>query len=210
MATSSESIQHIYKSRNVLINILESRGFLVDDYNEFSINEINIMFNNNQLDLLLENNDNTRKIFVKYYLSKSLRPNNIQEIVDDLFYLEEILTKNDELLIIVKDDINDSIKATLTQIWDEKKIFVSIVSLKRLQYNIIDHSLVPKHTILTLEEKNDIKKSYNIINDSKFPEISRFDPVSVVIGLRPDDLCKITRPSKTAITSEYYRLCYNK
>ena len=210
MATSSESIQHIYKSRNVLINILESRGFLVDDYNEFSINEINIIFNNNQLDLLLENNDNTRKIFVKYYLSKSLRPNNIQEIVDDLFYLEEILTKNDELLIIVKDDINDSIKATLTQIWDEKKIFVSIVSLKRLQYNIIDHSLVPKHTILTLEEKNDIKKSYNIINDSKFPEISRFDPVSVVIGLRPDDLCKITRPSKTAITSEYYRLCYNK
>ena len=73
--TSSESILNIYKSRNTLIEILQQREFNVDDYNEFSINEINVMFNNNQLDLLLENNNN--KIFVKYYLGKSLRPNNI-------------------------------------------------------------------------------------------------------------------------------------
>ena len=37
------------------------------------------MVSNNQLDLFLENKNNT-KIFVKYYLGKSLRPNNIQEI----------------------------------------------------------------------------------------------------------------------------------
>ena len=61
--TSSESILNIYKSRNTLIEILQQREFNVDDYNEFSINEINVMFNNNQLDLLLENNNN--KIFVK-------------------------------------------------------------------------------------------------------------------------------------------------
>ena len=53
-------------------------------------------------------------------------------------------------------------------------------------------------------------KKYNVIDDSKFPEISRFDPVSTLIGLRPDNLCKIIRPSKTSITSEFYRLCYNK
>ena len=60
------------------------------------------------------------------------------------------------------------------------------------------------------EEKNDIKKRYNIVDDSKFPQISRFDPVATVIGLRPEQLCKIIRSSKTAITSEYFRLCYNK
>ena len=64
--TSSESILNIYKSRNTLIEILQQREFNVDDYNEFSINEINVMFNNNQLDLLLENSNS--KIFVKYYL----------------------------------------------------------------------------------------------------------------------------------------------
>lgn len=207
--TSTETIKNIYKSRNILIGILQNRDFNVDDYNEFSINEINIMVNNNQLDLLLENKNNT-KIFVKYYLGKSLRPANIQEIAEDLFNLEEILSKDDELLIIVKDDINDSIKNMLVHIWNSQKIFVSIISLKRLQYNILNHNLVPKHIIMTEEEKIDVKKKYNVIDDSKFPEISRFDPVSTLIGLRPDNLCKIIRPSKTSITSEFYRLCYNK
>jgi DNA-directed RNA polymerase I, II, and III subunit RPABC1 len=207
--SSTETIKNIYKSRNILIQILQNRGYNVDDYNEFSINEINIMVSNNQLDLLLENKNNN-KIFVKYYLGKSLRPNNIQEIVEDLFNLEEILSKDDELLIIVKDDINDSIKNMLVHIWNSQKIFVSIISLKRLQYNILNHTLVPEHIIMTEEEKLDVKKKYNVIDDSKFAEISRFDPVSTLIGLRPDNLCKIIRPSKTSITSEFYRLCYNK
>ena len=210
MTSTSESIQQIYKSRNNLIDILQERNFNVSDYNEFSINEINIMVTNNQLDLLLENTSNSQKIFVKYYLGKSLRPNNINDIVEDIFNLETILSKNDELLIIVKDDINDSIKSTLVQIWNEHKIYVSIISIKRLQFNILKHTLVPKHSILTNDEKIAIKQEYNITNDSKFPEISRFDPVARTIGLKPEQLCEITRPSKTAITSKYYRLCYNK
>ena len=207
--TSTETIKNIYKSRNILVEILQNRDFNVNDYNEFSINEVNLMVNNNQLDLLLENSNST-KIFVKYYLGKSLRPANIQEIVDDLFNLEEILSKDDDLLIIVKDDINDSIKNMLIHIWNNQKIFVSVISIKRLQYNILNHNLVPEHIIMTEEEKIDVKKRYNVIHDSKFPEISRFDPVSTLIGLRPGKLCKIIRPSKTSITTEFFRLCYNK
>jgi len=210
MTSTSETIQQIYKSRNNLIDILQERNFNVSDYNEFSINEINIMVTNNQLDLLLENTSNSQKIFVKYYLGKSLRPNNINDIVEDIFNLETILSKNDELLIIVKDDINDSIKSKLVQIWNEHKIYVSIISIKRLQFNILKHTLVPKHSVFTDDEKIAIKQEYNITNDSKFPEISRFDPVATTIGLKPEQLCEITRPSKTAITSKYYRLCYNK
>ena len=47
--------------------------------------------------------DYEKKIYIKYYLGKSLRPNNLQEMIDDLFYIEEILTKNDTLLVVVKD-----------------------------------------------------------------------------------------------------------
>ena len=45
------------------------------------------------------------------------------------------------------------------------------------------------------------------MNDSQLPEISRYDPVALVIGLRPGEVCKIIRPSPTAITTEYFRLC---
>ena len=75
-------------------------------------------------------------------------------------------------------------------------------------FNILEHSLVPKHRILSNEEKDSIKKKYYIVNESEFPEISRFDPVAIAIGLRPNQLCEILRSSKTSITTFYYRLCH--
>lgn len=32
-------------------------------------------------------------------------------------------------------------------------------------------------------------------------------PVALAIGMRPGDVCKIDRPSKSAIHSTYYRVC---
>jgi DNA-directed RNA polymerase subunit H (RpoH/RPB5) len=39
------------------------------------------------------------------------------------------------------------------------------------------------------------------------PEISRFDPQALVVGLRPGDICKIDRSSVTALNTNYYRIC---
>ena len=52
-----------------------------------------------------------------------------------------------------------------------------------------------------------IYEKFNITKDSEVPEISRFDPVAQAIGLRPGQLCKITRSSPTSITTEFYRFC---
>ena len=64
MDTSSENVQSVFKSRNNLIQILEERGFKVNEYNEFSINDVGAMLANKQLDLLLDNVSGS-KIFVK-------------------------------------------------------------------------------------------------------------------------------------------------
>ena len=45
------------------------------------------------------------------------------------------------------------------------------------------------------------------MSDSQFPDISRFDPVAQAIGIRPGQVCEIIRPSKTAISAPYYRIC---
>jgi len=71
----------------------------------------------------------------------------------------------------------------------------------------LDHEYVPKHIILNNDEIDDMKKRYNITNNTELPEISRYDPVAQAIGMRPGQICKIIRPSKTAITTDYYRLC---
>jgi DNA-directed RNA polymerase subunit H (RpoH/RPB5) len=67
--------------------------------------------------------------------------------------------------------------------------------------------LVPPHRILSNAEKIAIKTKYNIMDDVQFPDISRFDPVAQAIGIRPGQVCEIIRPSKTAISAPYYRIC---
>ena len=209
---TSSLISQIYKSRNIILDLMENQDYNVIDYKGFSINEVNTMKVNNQLDMILEKNEKDetkkRKIYIRYYLAKALRPNNLQEMIDDLFNVEEVLTKEDTLYIIVKDEVNETLLNTLKHIWETDKIFIVIQPLKRLQFNILEPVLVPNHRILSLSETIQIKNRYNIINDSQFPDISRFDPVAQAIGIRPGEVCEIIRPSKTAITAPYYRICF--
>ena len=166
------------------------------------------MLQSKQLDLLLTNNNSSdKKVYIKYYLEKSLRPNHIYELIEDLFHLENVLNNNDDLFIIIKDEPNDTLIKEIKLIWEKNNIYITIINIKRLQFNILNHFLVPKHTILTDEQATQFKKKYNISNNKQIPDISRFSPVSQVLGIRPGQICKIQRISKTAITSEFYRVC---
>ena len=95
----------------------------------------------------------------------------------------------------------------MNYIFIKDNIYVNIINIQEILFNILDHVMVPEHKILTNKEKEFIYNKYNIMEDSELPEISRFDPVAKIIGLRPGELCEITRSSKTSITSKYYRLC---
>lgn len=210
---SHNLISTIYNSRVVLLNLMAKQGYDVSDYDGVSVNEVSVMKNNNQLDMILEKlevDENTKrknKIYIRYYLSRSLRPQNLQEMIDDLFNIEEVLTKQDTLLIVVKDEVNETLTNALKHIWEQDKIFIIIQNIKRLQFNILEHVLVPPHRVLKNKEVIAIKSKYNIMDDTQFPEISRFDPVAKAIGIRPGEVCEIIRPSKTAIEAPFYRIC---
>lgn len=210
---TSSLISSIYKSRGIILDLMDSQGYYTTEYEGFSINEVNTMKVNNQLDMILEKGSKDvdtgkkQKIYIRYYLAKALRPQNLQEMIDDLFNIEEVLTKDDTLFIVVKDEVNDTLINTLKHIWEQDKIFIVIQNLKRLQFNILKHVLVPPHRVLSVQEVITIKKRYNVMEDTQFPDISRFDPVAQAIGIRPGQVCEITRPSKTAISAPYYRIC---
>ena len=213
MQNSSNIISSIYKARQTIIALMRKLDYNVTDYEHFSVNEVNTMFQNKQMDMLLEKSKEDprtgrkNKIYILFYLAKAIRPANIQEMIDDLFNLEETLTKEDTLLIITKDEMNDTLMATLKHVWETDKIFIVVQNIKRLQFNIHEHTLVPPHRVISDDERALIKTKYNITDDVQFPDISRFDPVAQAICLRPGQICEITRPSKTAIQSIYYRLC---
>lgn len=211
---TSSTVPKIFKSRKILLEILKERGFNTEDYNNFGINEIQIMINKNQLDMLLEKSsldetkEQSKKIYVKYHINGKLRDTHINEYIDDLFNIDDVLTKNDELLILIKDQkINKTLEEFMRFVYIKYKIYVNIVNINKYMFNILNHVMVPKHRVMSLTEKKEIFNQWSITNENELPEISRFDPVATIIGLRPGELCEIIRSSKTAITSKYYRLC---
>ena len=209
MATAgSGNTSIVHKSRQTILQHLSNQGYNTDDYDNTSISEVHSMLQNKQLDMLVENNEKN-KVYVKYHLAKSLRPQYIHDIIDDLFNLEQILSIKDTIVVIIKDEPNDTMINLLKHLYADQGIYIAIFNIARLQFNILEHIMVPNHKKLTDEEIVAFKKEFNITNNDQIPTISRFDPVALAIGLKPNNICQITRPSRISITSKYYRFCIN-
>jgi DNA-directed RNA polymerase subunit H (RpoH/RPB5) len=209
MSASNNRILSIYKSRTTILEILsDNLGYETKEYDGFSINEIDAMYSNAQLDMLLKHTSNERKVYVKYYLTaKQIRPQNLDDILEDLFIIENVLTKEDTLIIITEDEPNDTIINKVKYLFDHSGIFIVIRYIKRLQFNILKHQLVPKATILQDDEAEALKTKFHMKTLQQLPEISRFDPHALSLSLRPGQVILIERKSNTAMTYEYYRIC---
>tara|TARA_Y100000816_G_C26004580_1_gene524981 strand:- start:366 stop:1007 length:642 start_codon:yes stop_codon:yes gene_type:complete len=204
----SSTLSKLYKSRKIILSLAQKRGYNIEDYDNFTINELNVLWVNNQMDILLENNKEDKKLYIKYHIMNKISPKNIYEYIDDLYRIEEILDEEkDDLIIVIKDKCSDSLLALISAIYNKDKIFFNVYNYNNYLFNILEHERVPKHTLLTNSQKEAISKKYNILKDSEYPEISRFDPVAMAIGLRPGQLCEIERSSPTSLTTKYYRIC---
>lgn len=210
MSNNTELTNKVFKARKNLLEYLKNIDYNISDYNSFDLNNIGILVENEQLDMLLTDSKN-KKVYVKFYIFKSnLRLNVINEMISDLYVLEEILNPDDTLIIIIKDIPNTSTKDIQSQIFSDENKFINIFGLDTLQFNILEHTLVPKHTVLSNDEIKEVKETYNISNNNQLPTISRFDPPVMAINAKPGDIIKIERSCKNSISSNYYRLCINE
>lgn len=69
----------------------------------------------------------------------------------------------------------------------------------------MSHDLVPDFKILTKKQKEKVMEKYNM-SDYDFPRILADDPVVKALGAKIGELLEITRESKTAGTTVYYRI----
>ena len=193
----------IFKSRVNIVEHLTYQGFNMEEHVGFSINEVDAMHASNQLDMLVSHKESDRKTYVHYSVVK--KPTVIN-IVRDLFCHEEVLRKNDTLIVIQHDMPNDSLLSTLTTLYNREGIFVVVHSLGGLQYNLLSHMLVPHYKVLSEKEKEEVKAKYSIMMDSQFPEIGRFDPAALALCLRPGEVVEIKAKSPTAGEETRYRI----
>ncbi|MEM0217283.1 MAG: DNA-directed RNA polymerase subunit H [Candidatus Nezhaarchaeales archaeon] len=72
------------------------------------------------------------------------------------------------------------------------------------KFTILDHELVPKHILLTKEERKQLLEQLKI-RPEQLPWIRASDPVAKLIGAKPGDIVKIIRKSPTAGEAIAYR-----
>ncbi len=209
-------LNKLYSSRNVALQMIESRGFNSEKYKNFTIKELDIMKQNttnkltiedSPLDITVSNDDNGRNLYVKYLLGTKPRLNNILSFVNE--FSETTLKDGDTLVIISRDKLtNDTpLDGLAENLLKTRNIFVQLFWIDQIVVNITDHTLVPEHKIISQAEKEQLLEKYNIKSFNNLPIILKNDPVAKYYGMRRGDVCQITRSSETSGIYISYRYC---
>ncbi len=78
------------------------------------------------------------------------------------------------------------------------------MAVKKIPILVPDHIYVPKHEIISKKEALEILAEFNC-QPTELPLIFSSDPAIVGLGVKPGDMIKITRKSRTSGKGIYYR-----
>ena len=71
------------------------------------------------------------------------RRNILYEYIEEFYNVDEVLTKNDNFVIVIFDKPNDTLIQLLKNIWEQENIFITIFSINHTLFNILEHSNNP-------------------------------------------------------------------
>ena len=216
MGRASESVgavsmvRRVFTARAILLKQLAALGYMTRMWNEETPAEIDMRIQNKELNFVLEPSSgmNEGATHVRFHIEKALRHIHITALADELSELAGFDRNRDTVVLISKDLPNDSVKSALETVYATKGIYIIVRALQELQFNILEHKLVPKQSKLTAAQTQQLQTKFRIRDIRKqLPGISRFDPAARAIQLRPGQVVKILRPSVNAGYTNYYRVC---
>lgn len=133
---------------------------------------------------------------IKFFLQKvsSIKKTSIEDFLVD--------NKNNHKILIVS-EINPKVKMQIME-FGKVEIFIK----EELMFTVIEHILVPKHYLLSEEEKQDFLTEY-IVKPKELPRMYITDPIAKYYYAKNGDIFRIERPSLTSGYSIAYRVVVN-
>lgn len=131
------------------------------------------------------------KITIKYINTK-LSSSYIQRL--------KSLLGDDTYKILIVNDISANIYKQIME-YGEVEVFWD----HELMIDVISHDLVPKHILLSDEEKKQFLQAYDV-KKNELPKLKITDPIARYYNMKVGDIVRIERPSITSGIGIIYRL----
>ena len=201
---NEEELSKLYNVFKTLNKMMEDRGYEIlrkDPINkEGWLNDIKKNKSMNGIFTKLDKNDSSKRIRLYYHYIPSQKLN--LEMIKNFMELMH-LSHASSGIIIMSGKISQQAKQKIQEINNELQ--VEIFTLNDLVVNITEYELVPKHILLSQEDKQLLLDRYKI-KESQLPKILVTDPVARYLGLKRGDVVKIIRVSETAGRYITYRI----
>jgi DNA-directed RNA polymerase subunit H (RpoH/RPB5) len=203
---------YIKTSRGVVIEMLQSRGYdiTLDDTLELEPIKL-IQPGKSAIEVHYEVTKATispKTIFNSDETKQTLIKQIIEDRSPDTAHLDFTL------ILILRDKTVPSVMTAIKSAMAQHNIFIQLFTIRSLMFNVTKHELVPVHERFTGDDLNillngekGLLESLHIDTPRRLPHIKESDAVAMFIGLRPGEICKITRPSRSAGIHYVYRYC---
>ncbi|KAI3620464.1 hypothetical protein CBS9595_002431 [Malassezia furfur] len=153
----------------------------------------------NRLNFFTSHRDNPdERLFVFYSTERNVGVKTMRQFISVLE--EKNITRG---IIIWSDKMTSAAKKVIEAM--RLQLVLEDFEEAFLLVNITHHQLVPKHEVLTPDEKAELLQRYRL-KESQLPRIQQSDPVARYFGLTRGQVVKITRPSETSGRYCSYRI----
>ena len=199
-----EEKSKLFKVWKTLNKMMEDRGYEKNDNSDIKFEQfISKLKQENGMNGIFTKIDKSNREyrFRTYYDYIPTSKINTETIKDFFGIMKKF--KVDSGIIITSGKLSQQAKQKITEI--NTQIKIEVFSLGELVVNITEYELVPKHILLSPEEKELLLKKYRI-KPSQLPKILITDPVARYLGLKRGDVVKIIRVSETAGKYITYRI----